>query len=188
MSTPLDRFTHRPVRVENITFPLDPVDADRHREARQKVSAAKESQKRSQNDTGYVAVEEAEAALADLEASMVTVTFTVKAIGDRRVEELMLAHPPTKEQRTEARKNANGDPKAEPDWNPDSFPIALLAEAIETIVASDAPDSPQDNITEAQVKALWESTSLSTTDRSDLFMRSLYINQAPSRVEDLGKD
>ncbi len=191
MTNPLDRFTHRPVRRESITFPLDPTDADRVREARQKVTRAQAAVDRAPDDSDTVgglleALVQAEQARDDLLASIVTIRFDIEAIGPVRVEELITAHPIGKVQKAKALAAANGNPREVPQFDEDTFPPALLAEAVVAVVASDDPDHPQTEITLDQMTALWNST-LSTLDRTQLFQTAMMINQAPSNVDDLGK-
>lgn len=187
--SPLDRLINRPERTEAVTFALDPNESDRLRDARQKVNRAQVIVDRE--PTNVPAAErltEAEEALAELEASIVTIRFDIHAIGPARVEELMAEHKPTKEQATKARKAANGDPAAEPAYNEDTFPQVLLAEAVTAITASDDPGNAHTDIDQDDIDALWASAGMSHTDKVELFNIALYINQASSSVGDLGKD
>jgi hypothetical protein len=187
MTNPLDRFTHRPVRRDSITFPLDPSDADRVREARQKVTRAQSAVDRAPEDANYLeALVDAEQALDELLESVVTIRFDIEAIGPVRVEELMTAHPIKGAKKAKALAAANGNPREVPQFDEDTFPPALLAEAVVAVVASDDPDHPQTEVTLDQMTALWSST-LSTFDRTQLFQMAMMINQAPSNIDDLGK-
>jgi len=189
MSTPLDIFTNRPARTDTETFPVDPSDADRLRKLKDAARKAKTRYETKPSDPNRIdALEQTEKELAEHEASIRTITFHVQAVGDKRVEELMLAYPPTKEQKTKARKEANGDPSAEPQFDEDRFAPALLAEAVTHIVDSDNPDTPQTDVTLEQMTAMWNAqTALSTADRVSLFTKAMMINQAPSSIEVLGK-
>src|SRR5690625_4295974 len=108
MSTPLDIFTNRPARTDTETFPVDPSDADR---LRKRKDAARKAKTRHVTTPSVPkrtdALQQTEKQLAEQEASIRTITFPVQAVGDNRVEELMLAYPPSKGQKTKASKEAN---------------------------------------------------------------------------------
>jgi hypothetical protein len=187
MTSPLDRFTNRPARTESVTFPLDPTDADRVREAREAVRRAeRDATAKPDDEAAVTALVEAEEAVAELLDSMITIRFDLVAIGPVRVEELMVAYPITKAQKAKALAEANGNPNQVQQFNVDTFPPALLAEAVTAVTASDDPDNPQTEVTEAQMIAMWRS-GLSVADRTILFQTAMLINQAPSAVDDLGK-
>src|SRR5690625_4918935 len=115
MSTPLDAFTNRPVRTETLTFPVDPTDGDKLKKLKDEASKKRRFADLKPDDHQRSSeADEAEQELKDFVDSVRTMTFTIQAVGDKRVEELMTAYPATKEQKTKARKAANGDPKAEP--------------------------------------------------------------------------
>ena len=188
MSTPLDRFTHRPERTESVTFALDPNDSERLREARSAAAKARAASDGKPDDEELcLAAIEAEDALSTIEASIVTIRFDLRAVGPTRVEELMLAHPASKEAKAKARAANNGNPAAEPACDDEAMAPALLAEAITAITTSDQPDDVQTVVTVEQMRAMWASKSLSVPDRSTLYNTAVLLNQASSSVGDLGK-
>jgi hypothetical protein len=194
-----DRLFSRPDRSTTVTLALDPNDADRLADARSTArrleAAAERAESKAQlapNDQGRAdtaehareAADEAAAKLEALEASLVTFTVHLRAIGPRRVEELLLSNRPTEKQRKNAKALANGDPKAQPDFNEDTFPPALLAEAITRIEFSDGDTI--DALSVAEVTELWAGR-WTQGDRAMLLQAAMQVNQAPSAVGDLGK-
>lgn len=107
---PLDRLvsrkkpivTHFDLLMEDVEKPVE-ISAD----------ASKEERKAwEQTWSAYeVAVKEA------------TERFSFRSLGRKPYDELVFAHPPTEEQRARAKKQGAD----EPDFNPDTFPPALLA-------------------------------------------------------------
>ncbi len=200
MNDSLDRLTSRPAMADDVTLALDPNDAQRLADARFRVRRASAALERAEktvsgdraSHTAKAAVDEAEAehqsateALGDLEASMVTFTVHLRAVGPRRIEELMLEHRPTKAQCSAARSQANGDPKADPEFNEDTFPPALLAEAVTSITYSD-DGPPVESLSLSQAADLWRSP-WPQGDRLLVLQTAIMLNQVTSSVGDLGK-
>jgi hypothetical protein len=195
----VSRLTQRPTRTTDLTLALDPNDAERLSEARSKLRQAESVFDRAQSAAGREgadastleraaeatdALDEAKANLDAVLESMVTFTVYLRGIGPRRQEELLHAHAPTQQQRTRAKALANGDPKAQPQFNEDTYPPALLAEAIERIVFSDGETI--EGLSVAQMSELWMGT-WSQGDKIMLLQAAQILDQAPSSVGDLGK-
>lgn len=190
MTDALSRLIDRGAPTATVRLAADPDDAPRVQAAEKAVKAAEravltakspEDLQRAEN-----AVDEAEAKLADLLDAIVTVDIGLEGIGAPVVEEMMADHKPSDKQRRAAIKAAGGNPQAAPQWNEDTFPIALLAETIKTIAYSDAPDDVTHGVTVEQVEKLWAS-KLTVTDRSQLFLTALSLDQRGSSIGDLGK-
>lgn len=186
-----DRLLHRAARTASVTLALDPNDAERHAEARAakrraaaEVDRATASKDADRIEAAQAALDEATEALATLEAEIVTFTIYLSAVGAKRVEELMLEHRPTDKQKRAARSLNNGDPKAEPQFNEDTFPPALLAEEITTIEFSDGDSTGPLSV--QQLAELW-ADRWPQGDKVQIIQTAMLVNQAPSSVGDLGK-
>lgn len=195
-----ERLVGRPIATEKVTLALDPNDRQRLLEARSRVDRAADDLRRADAAAGRAGADgaaqekaeaaanerdAADAALEAIESSIVTFTVHVRAIGARRVEDLVLAHRPTDAQRRNAKSLANGDPKAQPEWNADTFPPALLAEAVPLIEFSDGDQLNAPS--EQQFTDMWLSGHWPEGDRHLILQTALMINQVSSNVEDLGK-
>lgn len=200
MNDSFDRLRNRATMTDAVTLALDPNDAQRLADARSRVRRAESAQARADaaaarenaSRDAYAAAEEAAAdheaavtALAELEASLVTFTVHLKAVGPRRIEELMLEHRPTKAQCAAARSKANGDPNSDPEFDEDKFPPALLAEAIERIEFSD-DGADIESLSVSQATDLWTSP-WPQGDRIMVLQTAMMLNQVSSSVGDLGK-
>jgi len=200
VSESLALLTSRPAVTDTVTLALDPNDAQRLADARNRVrraesdldravaAAAREGAGDDKTEAAQTADEAADAArrdLADLEAGLVTFTVHLKAVGPRRYEELLLAHQPTNQQRAAAKKMANGDPKAQPGFDEDKFPPALLAEAVERITFSNGA-AEITGLSPVQADELWRSP-WPQGDRILVLQTAQMLNQVSSMVEDLGK-
>ncbi len=194
--SPHDRLLKRPQRTASVTLALDPNDAERLAAARlakrradaaldrAEAAAAKDPTKAHAVDQANEAAETATATLTNLEAEIVTFTIHLHPVGVRRVEELMLEHKPTDQQRRKAKQLANGDPKAQPTWNEDTFPPAFLAESIDRIEFSDG--EVIEDLSIDYLAQLWN-RGWTSQDRELVLGHALHVNQASSAVGDLGK-
>lgn len=190
MTDALSRLIDRGAPTATVRLAADPDDAPRIQAAEKAVKAAErsvvtaktpEDLQRAENQ-----VELAEAKLAELLDDIVTIDIGLEGIGAPVVEEMMAAHPPSKKQIQQALKEAGGNPQARPRWDEDTFPIALLAATIATIAYSDAPDEVTNGVSEKDVAKLWKS-KLTVSDRSQLFITALSLDQRGSSIGDLGK-
>lgn len=196
----VDRLANRPTRTATFVRPVDPNDAERYAElrsaaakARTAATVALERSNAKPDDTrladraaaATTDADDADRALADFEAGIVSFTIHLAAVPPARANELIEAHPATKEQRTKARKAAGGDPKAEPIVDADAYGLAFLAEAITRIEISDASEAPLTEITVDAVKAIVD--GMSEMDQSSLAQTAELISRAPTTVESLGK-
>lgn len=194
MSDTLSRLTNRPVRTAKFTRPLDPNDGGRVGTTRKELTRAQAAlnvEETSGTDDQKVvaltkalkAAEKAHKAAVD---AVATFTVHVKAVPPYAVEALITAHPPTSEQKVKARAANNGDPNAEPAWNHQTFPAALISAAVDRIEISDAGSDPVTSITaEAMLSVMREWPD---HDQLALFTLVQNVSQAGSNVEaDLGK-
>lgn len=122
-----------------------------------------------EKDAGMVANLEQELAAAQeaLEASTLRITF--EAVGRKRYEELIAAHPATKKQHEESNAEAGQDAP----YNVDTFPAALIAaSAIDPVM------------TEEQANELWDEWN--SGELTEMFFAAIEVNTA--RRSGLGKE
>lgn len=100
------------------------------------------------------------------------IEFTFRSVGRRRYEEIFEECPPTSKQKQEAVKNG----EEEPQWNPETFPPAIIAASI-----------VEPEMTEEDVYDMWESTDWNQAELTSLFLAALTAN-AERKVVDLGKE
>ena len=131
-------------------------------------------------------VEDARVLYEALKADLATITFHLQGIGPHVVEELMHAHPATKEQKAKARKDNGGKPGN--NWDDVTFPSALLAATVVKIVHSDTDIDDVDGLDVGQATAIWQSKGTSVSDKTTLFLTALGLDQRDSGVGDLGND
>lgn len=84
-----------------------------------------------------------------------TLTLEFRALGAKAYDELMAAHPPTKEQKAEGQV-----------WNPVTFPAALIAAS-----------SHDPTITPEQATELWTSPDWARGELWDMLARLVALNQ-----------
>lgn len=100
------------------------------------------------------------------------VSFKFRSIGRQPFEDLVMEHRPTKEQKDEARKSGIRTV----DWNPETFPVALIAAS-----------STEPILTPVEVKELWESEDWNQAELLALFGAAMEANQQ-RQIIDLGKE
>ena len=147
--------------------------ADRYQAASQKLQEAQRALlKDPESQEALDAVEDAEEALEALEdeAKEASEDFTFRGIGRQGFEALIDSHEPTADQRKKARKD--GD---EVQWNPDTFPQALVAASLVD------PD-----LTEEEVQEIWDSPDWNQAELLELFAAALEVNTT-RRTASLGK-
>lgn len=200
MSSVVERLTNRPRRTESLTLAVDPNEAtklarlrgerDSTRGAADRAttrSAAAEDDEKlaAKADELEQAAIEAELEYDDFVAAIVTFTVDIQAVPMPEVRAVEAENPPTDKQRKAARAAANGDPKAEPINNPDTFPAAFMAKAITCITISDDPENPEVSLTAEQVADMW--AAWSEADQNSLYQMAEMLAVAPTQVGDLGK-
>ena len=176
--------------TDTVVLAANADDAPRLAKARLALARAEQKEQAASGPSAKaeaaVEVEDARSDLADLKATIPTLTFHLQGIGPHLVEELMVAHPATKDQKAKARK-ANGGKPGNP-WNDDTFPPALLAQSITRISHSDPDIDDTVDIDVGKTTALWTSKGTSVADKSLLFMTALGLDQRGSGLGDLGND
>lgn len=188
MSNTPSRF-RRKDRRDTMTFPLDPNDASKLLPLQQAHSNAVEALKLlSENDGSAEAItaaqaelDQAKAALDEGLAEYPTVTFHLRALSGVQLQALQSDHPPTKAQIEMMAKTDPGSPA--PDYNPETYPPALLARACTKVEWSDGETA--DELTVADATEFFESSSYG--DQQQVMTVIALVNQLPSRVEALGK-
>lgn len=122
-------------------------------------------------------LEEAERLLQENSA-----TFHVTSLGPTRYEELTSEHPPTPEQRKEAKRDGNILA-----WNQDTFPYALLAEAAHYVyVDEDTGEERLEVLGEEFVKEMREGDQWSQGEIMQLVQIAVDVNSAFRRVGGVG--
>ena len=196
----LDRLTNRPARVETLTKALDPNDQSailRAMRVRSEAQAAFDKAKRVAaaapgNQHAEAALKAAEEALTaaqtahdELAARVVTFTMKLRAVPVPDMERLLIEHRPTAQQKIAARALANGDPKAEPAFNPETYPPALVALSLVEITFSDDPGNPLRDLTADQIDKMV--AGWSDQDREDVLDLVNAVSTMTTSVADLGK-
>ena len=191
--TLFDRLKARPSRSAALTFAFDPNDGARLTAARTQLDLARRVAKSFEGPdaapatigAAQSAVEEAQAAYDAAVGDAVTFTVHLRALKPSRVQELILAHPPTQKQIKNARALAKGDPKGDPNVNEDTYLPALLSEAITRVTISDDPKAKLTDLTPEQVADLLEPCSQG--DKAVLGTTTENLASASTQVEALGK-
>lgn len=99
--------------------------------------------------------------------------FVFRSIGRRRYDDLLTEHAPTEEHIAEAKKI---DPNGSIDFNPDTFPQALIAACI-----------VEPELTKSEVNDMFQSDDWSGPELSSLFETALMANTT-RRVLNLGNE
>ena len=160
--------------TKKVLVVLDPDLADEFNAARQRLDRAKIRYESRPDTPEYITEHDQAKAEFDALRERIDdelVEFSFRSIGPKQFEELLLAHQPTPEQRAEAKRKGD-DP---PNWNPDTFPQALVAASLM---------SPK--MTEAEVKELYNDPDWSGGETSQFFFAALDAN-SNRRTVDLGK-
>lgn len=171
---PMDHLKSRkkPVTVR-VPIVLDSEIADEYDAAKSEYDAAKLSFEARATDESRERFITAEEALDEVKprADENTAVFVFRSLGRKPFEDLVELHPPTKDQREKAKKQRDG----EINWNPDTFPQALVAAA-----------SQEPEMSEADAKEIWDSEAWNSAELLALFYGALDANQS-RRISDLGK-
>ncbi|MFV0496074.1 hypothetical protein [Mycobacterium sp.] len=201
MADTLSRLTDRPSRTAVFKRPLDPADAVKVDELRGveqkaqsrltalKLRADKRPDDRRIDEEIFEAdqnVAEASKAVADALESTVTFSIHLQSVPPVVIERIVNENEPTKEQRAKARAANGGDPKAEPAFNPETFPMALIAAAVTKIEISDGQSDPITSITADSVRDMIRGWPQG--DQESLFVLVEKISLIGTGVEGLGKD
>lgn len=109
-------------------------------------------------------LEEAQAA-----AEAATFVFVFQALGRVAWDELVTTHRPTDKQRTEHRR---GGGQGEIEWNPDTFPPAVVAASL-----------VEPALSEAEVRELWDDPNWNLAELMALFNAAVAVNQQRRVVE-----
>lgn len=153
--------------IERVPILLDPDLAERFSNAKSEYELARirleaapgNAERADEFDAAKVAYDEALAAAEDELAE-----FVFRSVGRARWDELVTEHRPTEEQQ---KKHRRANPKANPlEWNPDTFPIAAVAASLQ---------SPE--LTEADVKELWDDADWNDAELASLFFAAVKVNQ-----------
>lgn len=192
--SPLDRLLNRPAPTGTATFAFDPTAAAELAEAQRaaetaEAHAASHPQQPAAKKAANVARKRADA----LRAELVTVTWTVRAIGADAMEQLEAEHPATDEQTaaaTAAEEQAamleGRDPRpVHLAFNQSTFPPAMLAASVVSVVFSDDEEHPITDLTVDDAGRIYR--SLTRMDQLELLSMCQAINIRGTQVEALGK-
>lgn len=175
---------------------MNPALADAHTQAVEIRNLARiKADMRPGDEKGAVELIEAEEALAEIAEKVKPEIeqFLVVSMGRKGYDDLVNAHPPTKDQRVKAQKAGEDRPQ----FDSDTFPQALIAACLTWMGGADetAPpdmDPPQPLPTEslftaAEIDAeMWNSPQWNSAETMALFLSCIEVNTG-RRVVDLGK-
>lgn len=132
------RLTNRKRRSHRLTLAWDPDDVPRLSRLQDAVTEAeKKADKPRAAATVKAAAREAQEALDDFAGSIPTVTFHLVACGRKKAESLVAKHKPSAEQQKahiEAQEAAGIERPTPLQYDPDTFPPALVAKCCKSIV------------------------------------------------------
>lgn len=175
----------RPPRKQPVAFPFDPNDAGALRplqSALQDAQGAVEEAGADATAVQHKAVEDAQAAYDAALAEHETITLTLQALSGARLQILQTENPPTDEQVASVKVT---DPDAPaPDFDPETYPPAVLAAACIGVAWSDGTTSK--SLTVKQATDFWETSG--NGDQELLMSVIGLLNNSPSLVGALGKD
>ncbi|HEX2578615.1 MAG TPA: hypothetical protein VHK88_19890, partial [Aquihabitans sp.] len=191
----------RKPRTEVAVFCREPDDASTLAELRQKAAQATAIAGRTigkpPTTAQKKAAREAEKAVDDFLAEVPTITFHLRAIGPKKMEALLAKHPPTQEQidAHEVERQAENDALAAAgkadripalQWNPETFPPALIAKSTTRLVVTgddggevDGSEITADVVTEMVMES---EGGWSQQDQAALINICSALNQAGSGI------
>jgi hypothetical protein len=189
MSNTPSKF-RRKARTESMTFPVDPNDAAKimpiqqaHQSAIEALSMLTDGDASADAIAGAQAkVDQTKAAYDEALADYPTVTFHLRAMSGVQLQAIQSDNPPKPEQ-IEMVKKSDPDAAA-PDFDPETYPPALLAAACTGVEWSDGTKAK--SLSEADAVEFYESSSFG--DQQQMMTVITLLNQLPSRVNALGKD
>lgn len=154
--------------TREVEFCMDRLLAQRLGEARYERDRTKREATRKHPDDQAAAeaiaqAEDAEKAYEELleQVREKLVKFVFVAVEPVVYDKLKAANRPTEQQRTDARKE-NREP---PEWNPDTFYPALLAEACLSVTT---PSGTKDGLSVEEAKQLWTAKNWNSAERAEL--------------------
>lgn len=161
--------------TQKVRIALDPEIAEEFSEAVSRLEIAKIRHNARPNDEGATQqLLEAQEEVDRLKPLYLenSTEFVFKAIGRKKYEELVLAHPPTDAQRKQV-ADMGEDPK-QLGWNSDTFPPLIVADSVR---------SPK--MTRTDVKEMWDSDEWNAAELRDLLQAAVMANSDRKNV-DLG--
>lgn len=170
-----DNLKKKKAPTRSVTLVLDPDVAEAWAEAESKLDAARSDLEQGFSAERQNAVDRAEEELEALrpEYDEAAVELVVKGIGRPAWNALADEYSPTDKQRREARKLYG--PMADQRYNPDTFPLALLAASL-----------VEPEMTVEELNELFDSDGYNDAERNMLIAAAMEVNQT-SRVMSLGK-
>lgn len=168
-----DLLTKKKPTTKTVRITLDNELAQQWHAAKGKVDAAKLAYARIASSDNEEQLRDAEAALEECEKLVepATVEITLRSIGRPAYRALLDEHPPTDEQNKDSKRKGFG----ELNYNPDTFPQALVAAC-----------SLSPKMTLAEVQAIYSSNDYNDEELNTLTLAALTVNQT-SEVVALGK-
>jgi len=177
---PRKKLTYKDIKkrkkpaVETVPIALDHEKADEFNKAYAEVQQLRDlAAERPRDKELQATLAEVEAQFEELrrESEEFVVDFVFRSIGRQKFEDLVEECPPTEKQKKEAKKKG----EEEPGWNPETFPVRLMAEAI-----------VEPELTEDEVFEIWDSEDWNQAELMSLFIAALTVNQQ-RKIVDLGK-
>jgi hypothetical protein len=104
------------------------------------------------------------------------ITFVFAALEPNDFDDLKGEHRPTSVQLSEARKAK----EPQPEWNPDTFPPALVAAACVNVTS---PSGSQDGLSVEDAQKMWRSRSYNEAERGELFGTALSAQLTRIKVD-----
>jgi len=190
----LNRLARKP-RTEEVTFPLDPNDARRLGMARVRALSARmtvselgrrlEAGEKVDDTEAQEKLELVEAELEQMLAEVDTMTFHLEGLPPARVEALITEHQPTAEQQKKHRKAAalEGQANSRLRWNRETFPPALIAEAVEHVSFSEVGADDIDDLTAEEVSEVFTTgVGWPLEDQDALFETALELSEKATKI------
>lgn len=191
-----DLLTRSP-RSDDVSFCREPDDATTLNRLQMELDDAKRLAARpNAKPATRTAVKRAEEAIDKFLTGVDTIRFYLRSIGADVAEQMIRDHPPTDAQIEEHEANrkieneqliATGSRERVPQlqWNPDTFPPALIAASVERIVVTGDGGREIDGseVTAEVVAKVLSGPSWSLADKQTLLMICQQLNQASSGIQ-----
>lgn len=188
---PLDHLRSRKkATYRKVALPTDSDLAERYQRAKAELAQAELQLKMVPNDAkeaqrgleGDVEEKQERAEQLRKELEETLARFEVRSIGPKAYDKLVSEHPPTQEQRRQAKKDGSGPLL----WNEDTFQDALIAATCWYVYTDEDGVEQKAQLTEEFVKEMNEGDQWSRGDLSTLFQTAFEVNAQIRRTVDLG--
>lgn len=187
MKQPLDHLRSRKKPVwRKLPIALDSLQAEESQQATIEAIGKRDTADKRPGDQRLLQLaEEAEERAEKLREEVLenSAWFIVRSLGPAAYEELQNEHPPTDQQRKDARKEGVQGQLA---WNPDTFPRALIPRCVWVIATDEETgEEVEEQLTEEYVKEMYEGDDWNLAECNALLQAAVDVNQT-RRVIDAG--